>query len=83
MLRPEGLRESSIRPFHKRNTEIFNKLVLIFVGMLLVFSKAVVEAVFTETPVLTTHRNWFGFSLQMVSLSYFTEILICKVCLKQ
>lgn len=53
--------------------------MLIFVTMLLVFSKAVVEAVFTETPVLTMHRNWFGFSLGMVSIAYFTEIVICKL----
>lgn len=46
---------------------------------LFIFTKAVHESLFTETPILLTHNNWYRFSLPVVGLIDFAFIIFSRL----
>lgn len=62
-----------------QNSTIFNKFMTYYFLLVFIFSKGAMEALFTEIPVLVTHKNWYGFSYPYVGLGYFLLILVSRL----
>ncbi len=59
-----------------QNSTIFNKFMTYFFLLMFIFSKGAMEALFSEIPVLMTHKNWYNLDYPLVGLSFFLLILV-------
>lgn len=57
---------------------ILNKLITVFFIIAFIFTKAVLESLYCEAPVLMTHKNWYNFSLKAVGLIQFCYIVLSR-----
>ena len=78
---PELVRLSTAKSSQEKllNQLVSNKHITTFFLLVFIFSKIVLESLYTQVPILLTSPHWYGQSLRMVSLWYFVAILASKL----
>lgn len=60
-----------------KRSAVFNKFITYYVLVVFVCSKAALESLYTEIPLLTS--SFYGLSLSEVGLTYFCMIIVSKL----